>query len=349
MGLRWPVERYEEAAMAKEKNSELMIVSAEVVRSKIYVIRGQRVMLDADLAQIYGYTTKTLNQQVKRNIEKFEGDEFMFQLTEDEVSFVKSQFVTSPDSTFFSGQEGGTRKRPYAFTEQGIYMLMTVLKGDLAVRQSRALVLLFKRMKDYILDTQGAIGQTELAKLALQTSENTQAIRRLEAAAATKDELRSFMTNFYDEHLGKELLLMDGRIVEAAVAYETIYSRAKKTIHIIDNYIGIKTLLPLKGIGKKVAVTIFSDNIGTTLRKSEREEFQKEYPQVRLSFQKTCGKIHDRFIILDYGTRTEQVFHCGCSSKDAGKRVAVIAKMTDVRLFSLLMQDLMGNPKLVLK
>ena len=329
--------------MAKEKNSELMIVSAEVVRSKIYVIRGQRVMLDADLAQIYGYTTKTLNQQVKRNIEKFEGDEFMFQLTEDEWTNLKSQIVTS------SLEWGGIRYRPYAFTEQGIYMLMTVLKGDLAVRQSRALVLLFKRMKDYILDTQGAIGRTELAKLALQTSENTQAIRRLEAAAATKDELRSFMTNFYDEHLGKELLLMDGRIVEAAVAYETIYSRAKKTIHIIDNYIGIKTLLPLKGIGKKVAVTIFSDNIGTTLRKSEREEFQKEYPQVRLSFQKTCGKIHDRFIILDYGTRTEQVFHCGCSSKDAGKRVAVIAKMTDVRLFSLLMQDLMGNPKLVLK
>ena len=340
MNLRSPVERYEEAAMAKEKNSDLMIVSAEVVRNKIYVIRGQKVMLDADLAPIYGYDTRSFNQQVKRNFERFEGEDFMFQLSEDEMKCLMSQIVISNIG------RGGTRKLPYAFTEQGIYMLMTVLKGDLAIRQSRELVRLFRQMKDYILDTQGTIGQTELAKLAIQTNENTRNIQRLESSV---DELRSFMTNFYDEHLRKELLLMDGQIVEAAVAYETIYSQAKKTIHIIDNYIGIKTLLPLKGIGKNVAVTIFSDNIGTTLRKSEREEFQKEYPQVRLSFQKTCGKIHDRFIILDYGTRTEQVFHCGCSSKDAGKRVAVIAKMTDVRLFSLLMQDLMGNPKLVLK
>ena len=326
--------------MAKEKNSDLMIVSAEVVRNKIYVIRGQKVMLDADLAPIYGYDTRSFNQQVKRNFERFEGEDFMFQLSEDEMKCLMSQIVISNIG------RGGTRKLPYAFTEQGIYMLMTVLKGDLAIRQSRELVRLFRQMKDYILDTQGTIGQTELAKLAIQTNENTRNIQRLESSV---DELRSFMTNFYDEHLGKELLLMDGQIVEAAVAYETIYSQAKKTIHIIDNYIGIKTLLPLKGIGKKVAVTIFSDNIGTTLRKSEREEFQKEYPQVQLSFQKTSGKIHDRFIILDYGTRTEQVFHCGCSSKDAGKRVSVIAKMTDVRPYSPQIQDLMGNPKLVLK
>ena len=328
--------------MAKEKNTELMIVSAELVRNKIHVVRGQKVMLDADLARIYGYTTKTLNQQVKRNIEKFEGDEFMFQLTEDEWMILKSQIVTS------SLEWGGIRYRPYAFTEQGIYMLMTVLRGDLAVRQSRALVLLFKRMKDYILDTQGAIGQTELAKLALQTSENTQAIRRLEASAATKDELRSFMTNFYDEHLGKELLLMDSQLVEAAAAYETIYSMAKKTIHIIDNYIGIKTLLPLKGVGKNVAVTIFSDNIGRTLRKSEREEFQREYPHVRLSFQKTCGRVHDRFILLDCDTKSEKVFYCGSSGKDAGKRVTLIAKMADVQPVSSLVKDLLENPKLVL-
>ena len=157
------------------------------------------------------------------------------------------------------------------------------------------------------------------------------------------------MTNFYDEHLGKELLLADGQIVEAAVAYETVYSMAKKTIHIIDNYIGIKTLLPIKGIDKNVAVTIFSDNIGATLRKSEREEFQKEYPQVRLSFQKTCGKVHDRFIILDYGTRTEKVYHCGGSSKDAGKRVTVLTRLEDTRLISPMMEDLMKNSKLVLR
>ena len=137
----------------------------------------------------------------------------MFQLSENEMKCLMSQIVISNIG------RGGTRKLPYAFTEQGIYMLMTVLKGDLAIRQSRELVRLFRQMKDYILDTQGTIGQTELAKLAIQTNENARNIQRLESSV---DELRSFMTNFYDEHLGKELLLMDGQIVEAAVAYETI-------------------------------------------------------------------------------------------------------------------------------
>lgn len=201
--------------MVKEKNSDLMIVSAEVVRNKIYVIRGQKVMLDADLAPIYGYDTRSFNQQVKRNFERFEGNDFMFQLSEDEMKCLMSQIVISNIG------RGGTRKLPYAFTEQGIYMLMTVLKGDLAIRQSRELVRLFRQMKDYILDTQGTIGQTELAKLAIQTNENTRNIQRLESSV---DELRSFMTNFYDEHLGKELLLMDGQIVEALW-------RMKRSIH----------------------------------------------------------------------------------------------------------------------
>ena len=327
--------------MAKEKDSELMIVSAELVRNKIYVIRGQRVMLDSDLAQIYGYETRHFNEQVKRNRDRFEGEDFMFRLSSSELANLKSQFATS------SSGWGGRRNLPYAFTEQGIYMLMTVLKRDLAIRQSRELVRLFRRMKDYILDTQGTIGQAELTKLAIQTNENTRNIRRLEASV---DDLRSFMTNFYDEHLGRELLLMDGQVTEAAAAYEAIYSSAKKTIYVIDNYIGIKTLLPLKGIGKNVAVTIFSDNIGTTLRKSEREEFQKEYPQIRLSFQKTCGKVHDRFIVLDdYETKTAKGFYCGCSGKDAGKKVTMIAKMADVQIVSPLMKSLMGNPKLILR
>ena len=95
MNLRSPVERYAEAAMVKEKNSDLMIVSAEVVRNKIYVIRGQKVMLDADLAPIYGYDTRSFNQQVKRNFERFEGNDFMFQLSEDEMKCLMSQIVIS--------------------------------------------------------------------------------------------------------------------------------------------------------------------------------------------------------------------------------------------------------------
>ena len=110
----------------------------ETIESMIYVVRGEKVMLDFELAKIYGYETRAFNQQVARNIKKFP-ERYRFQLTRKELELVKSQIVTSRKS-FYSGQEGGTRKLPFAFTEQGIYMLMTVLKGDLATKQSIALI-----------------------------------------------------------------------------------------------------------------------------------------------------------------------------------------------------------------
>ena len=120
-------------------DNKTIIVDESLLRNKIYIIRGQRVMLDFDLAEIYGYTTKTFNQQVRRNLDKFP-DDFIFQLTQEEKTIIlRSQIVTS--------SWGGSRYLPYAFTEQGIYMLMTVLKGELATQQSITLVRLFKSMK----------------------------------------------------------------------------------------------------------------------------------------------------------------------------------------------------------
>ena len=125
----------------------LAIADERDIRGRIYMLRGRQVMLDSDLAEIYGYTTKAFNQQVRRNIEKFP-DDFMFQLTEDELSILssRSQIVTLNSS----GNKRGANIKylPHAFTEQGVYMLMTVLKGDLATRQSMALIRLFKNMKD---------------------------------------------------------------------------------------------------------------------------------------------------------------------------------------------------------
>ena len=136
-------------------------------------------MLDADLAAIYGYETKYFNRQVSNNIEKFEGDAFMFQLTREELDeLVRCKNFTSRDNRFFQGQSGGTRYLPRVFTEVGVYMLMTVLKGDIAVRQSRALVLAFKEMKDYLMA--GLIPAQDMARLSVQTAENTSAIRRIE-------------------------------------------------------------------------------------------------------------------------------------------------------------------------
>ena len=123
---------------------EVIINNENDLKDKIYMIRGVQVMLDKDLAEIYGYSTKAFNQQVKNNIEKFDEEDLMFQLTEEETNNLRSNFLTANISVM-------SRSLPYAFTEQGVYMLMTVLKGELATKQSKALVRLFKKMKDYVM------------------------------------------------------------------------------------------------------------------------------------------------------------------------------------------------------
>ena len=131
------------------QDKDISIISLNDVEKLIHTIRGQKVMLDADLAKIYGYETKAFNQQVKRNIERFPAD-MMFQLTDDEVKECsRSQIVTLNRTT---GRGKNIKYNPYVFTEQGIYMLMTVLKGELAVKQSIILVRIFKEMKDYLSD-----------------------------------------------------------------------------------------------------------------------------------------------------------------------------------------------------
>ena len=140
--------------------SEFPLIDETLLKSRIYTIRGVKVMLDADLAEIYGYETRFFNRQVKNNIDRF-AEDFRFQLNEDEMQNLMCKKCTS--------SWGGTRKLPYAFTEQGIYMLMTVLKGDLAIRQSMALIRLFKQMKDCIVENQQLIGVDELPKELLES------------------------------------------------------------------------------------------------------------------------------------------------------------------------------------
>ena len=146
------------------------IIDERTIRDKIYLIRGQQVMLDADLAAIYGYETKALNQQARRNIEKSD-DDFRFQLTKDEAKSLRSQNMTS--------SWGGARYLPWAFTEQGIYMLMTVLKGDLAIQQSKALIRTFKAMKDYIVDSRALVSQTDQLRLSMQMTDMKQDIQEI--------------------------------------------------------------------------------------------------------------------------------------------------------------------------
>ena len=306
-----------------EENKEIVIVDDKTIQEKIYLIRGQKVMLDADLAEIYGYETKNFNRQVKNNIEKFEGEDFMFQLTENEFENLRCKNFTS--------SWGGSRYLPNAFTEQGIYMLMTVLRGELAIRQSRALIRTFKQMKDFIIENQDFISSKELVQIAVQTNQNTKDIAEIKSQMATKEDLKKVMDNFIDPDTYKHFLLMNGDKIEADVAYTKIYKSAKKSIYVIDNYIGLKTLELLRAAKDNVGIIVFSDNVKNKdmLTKNILNDFRKDYPNINLKMKIAGKKYHDRYIAIDYGMDSEAFYLCGASSKDAGNKISSITKIEE--------------------
>ena len=312
--------------MTTEENKEIVIVDDKTIKDKIYLIRGQKVMLDADLAEIYGYETKNFNRQVKNNIEKFEGEDFMFQLTEDEFANLRCKNFTS--------SWGGSRYLPNAFTEQGIYMLMTVLRGELAIKQSKALIRMFKQMKDFIIENQDFIGSKELVQIAIQTNKNTNDIAKINdkiSTLATKEDLKKVMDNFIDPDTYKHFLLMNGDKIEADVAYTKLYKSARKSIYVIDNYIGLKTLELLRAAKDSVEVIIFSDNVRNKdmLTKNILNDFIRDYPNINLKMKIAGKKYHDRYIAIDYGTENEAFYLCGASSKDAGNKISSITKIEE--------------------
>ena len=315
-------------------------ISTLQIENKIYTIRGVKVMLDMDLAQIYGYTTKAFNQQVRNNIEKFDED-FRFQLTKDEVNeFLRSNFLTLEQGKY-------SKYLPYAFTEQGIYMLMTVLKGELATQQSKALIRIFKKMKDFILDNRALLDGTELANLSIQTVRNTDDIAQIKETMVSKDYLMSIINDFSELSAIREVLVLNGKAVEADTAYIKIYQQAKQTIYVIDNYINLKTLTLLSHAKTAVQIIVFSDNIHKGLNRTELSDFTKEYPSIKLSFQKTNGIYHDRYIVLDYNSPDEKIYHCGASSKDSGNKINTITKIEDTKVYHKIVDDLKKNPILV--
>ncbi|WP_407424948.1 ORF6N domain-containing protein [Treponema sp.] len=338
---------------------EVIINNENDLKDKIYMIRGVQVMLDKDLAEIYGYSTKAFNQQVKNNIEKFDEEDLMFQLTEEETNNLRSNFLTANISVM-------SRSLPYAFTEQGVYMLMTVLKGELATKQSKALVRLFKKMKDYVIENQQVVSQRDFLRLSLQTSENTQNIIEFQKQLAEiddkvetvvsnlgdmvrKSELSPIMLNLGKPEIPAGWLILNGQPVESDIAYQQIYTLANKTIYIVDNYISLKTLILFKNAKQNVAVTIFSDNTNNGLHKVEYDDFCKEFPGLKIDV-KEAGKIfHDRYNILDYGTPDEKIYHCGASSKDGGRKVTTITLTDDTSVYSGLIAQLLKNKPLVLK
>lgn len=318
-------------------DSNLAIYDEDGLKSKIYTIRGVQVMLDYDLAEIYGYETRTFNQQVKNNIEKFD-DDFRFQITKEEYNgILRSNFLTSNmlttdcESIKYDDKEvltskkliskpekrGGRQHLPYAFTEQGVYMLMTVLKGDLATQQSKQLIRLFKQMKDYIIRHHNVLEYNEILHLAKQTEDNTNDIKEIKQNMLTKDNIGIIIRNF-SEPIMKDYLFTDGQIFDAYVFIADLIKRAKSEIILIDNYVDETVLTMLDKRYDGVKATIYTANIPKQL-KLDLQKHNSEYRPINIE---KFNKSHDRFLIID-----DDVYLIGASLKDLGKKMFGIAKM----------------------
>ena len=116
-------------------------------------------------------------------------------------------------------------------------------------------------------------------------------------------------------------------------------------MYIIDDYIGLKSLVLLKSVAENVKITIFTDNRNHNLHRSEFNDFQHEYPKVDITLKKNGGIFHDRYIIIDHGTASEKIFHCGGSSKDSGKRITSITQVEDIMLYQDIIANLQQNEK----
>lgn len=321
--------------------NEIAIISESDLKSKIYIIRGAQVMLDMDLAEIYGYETKRFNEQVKNNIERFD-DDFRFQLTDAEVKDLRSKISTTNISLM-------SRSLPYAFTEQGIYMLMTVLRGDLAVAQSKMLIRMFKAMKSYIQENSSLLPVEEIKLLKQSVLSLTERQNKTDKdIQKIYESIDRINENFVQRTDLKEFVIYKGQKFEADVAYTDIYKLAKTSIYIIDDYVNIKTLNLLKQKKKNVEVIIFTENkrgINGVLTSSEITDFNNQYPSLKIKPNPDC---HDRFIIIDYKTQKEAVFHCGASSKDAGNKICTINKIENTSLvYQFVDAYLLQNDKVI--
>ena len=331
------------------------VMTVENICNRVYIIRGQRVMLDYDLAEIYGYEVKNLNQQVKRNIVRFPED-FMFQLTREEIESVKSQFVISPENNFFEGQGGGRRTLPYAFTEQGIYMLATVLRGELAEQQSIFIMRAFREMRHYIKQNQQFVTQSEMKLITAKVSEISAQVAGISDwkkktendIVSVQKSIDTLNENFVSDKDFKNFVIYKGQKFEADAAYIDIYQQAITNIYVVDDYVNTKTLQLLSQKKQGVEVVLFTENGHSRkgfLTSAVVSDFSNQYPSLRIKSNPDC---HDRLIVLDYGLPTEQTYHCGASSKDAGKKLCAINKIENTEMIHPVIDKLLlGADKVI--
>ena len=303
--------------MAKEKELEQVegqqLPVENKVESLIRVIRGQQVMLDRDLAELYGVETKRLNEQVKRNIERFPED-FMFQLTSNEFDNLKSQFATS--------SWGGVRKLPYAFTEQGVAMLSGVLKSSTAVEANIRIMRAFVSMRHFMVNNAAIFQRLETIEFNQLVSNKVQA--KILAHQEVQDHRIDEIFRRLDEGMykPKQGIFFDNQIYDAYSFVSELVKSAKQRIILIDNYVDETVLTLLDKRGKNVSATIYTQQVSRQFR-LDVDRHNSQYPQIEVD---VFRRSHDRFLCID-----DTVYHVGASIKDLGKKWFAFSKMEDFK------------------
>ena len=283
------------------------------LRSLVYVIRGQQVMLDSDLAALYQVETKVFNQAVSRNIERFP-ENFRFQLTAEEYASLRSQFVTS-------NGRGGRRYLPYAFTEQGIAMLSGVLRSDVAVQMSIRIMNTFVEMRRFIANN----------ALLFERISNIE-LKQLEYQKST-DERFDKVFRYIDDHAeSQQKIFFDGQIYDAFSLLVSLIQKAEREIILIDGYVDVNTLNLLAKKQPNVRVKCYT-YASARLTNQDVAQFNAQYPTLEVT---RTQAFHDRFLILDGTT----AYHIGASLKDAGKKCFGISLLEEPQLTADLLNRL---------
>ncbi|HNW05923.1 MAG TPA: ORF6N domain-containing protein [archaeon] len=292
--------------MENKTDDKLLVV--ENLKKKIYTIRNQQVMLDSDLAKLYGITVSALNQAVKRNLERFPND-FMFQLTKSEQNDLivydnlKYQKILKSQIVISSSGWGGKRTTPFVFTEQGVAMLSGVLKSERAVQVNIYVMRAFVAMRRFMQENAGLIVRVD--SLEKKQIENNKKFKVIFSAMDNKVILK------------KQKLFFDGQIFDAYKFVNDILKGAKKSIIIIDNYIDESVFVLFSELN--INITIYTEKITEKL-KLDLEKYNQQYPKIEIKILKKC---HDRFLIID----NTEIYHLGASIKDLGKKMVAISKM----------------------
>ena len=287
-------------------------ISNEEIKNLIYTIRGKQVMLDSDVAMLYHYETKKINQAVKRNIDRFP-ERFCFKLTEEELETMWSQIVTT--SKLEDNKYRSKKYLPYVFTEQGIAMLSGLLKNEIAVQVSIKIMDAFVEMRKYI-----NLNKHLFEKVVTIESKMDKKFIEYDRKF---DEV---FNQLQQEENIKQRIFFDGQIYDAYSLIIDIIKKANKKILIIDNYIDDSVLKMLTKKNSNVEVVILTSD-KCNIQKIDIQKFNKEYPLLKVA---KTNKFHDRFIVID----NKEMYHLGASIKDLGKKCFGINKIEDIEIIN---------------